>query len=112
MSLSEHKDGVGASTMEPDCHILPALECGGYEWDREGTTVSSVSTLEEESKFELAAKLESVDEIRNRRFGGGSEENGYPSSMVEKINKQHTSIIMYINRISFSLFAHANFRLP
>jgi hypothetical protein len=33
----------------------------------------------EESKPEPAAKLESADEIRKRRLGGGSEENGHYS---------------------------------
>ena len=63
MSLSEHKDGVGASVKEPDCHVLP--EPAAVESDEEA--VPSVRRLEE-SKLEPAAKLESVDEIR--RFGG------------------------------------------
>lgn len=74
MSLSEHKDGVGASVNEPDCHVLPvtvALESGGYEQDEEA--VPSIKRLEE-SKLEAAAKLESTDEIRERRLRGGSEE--------------------------------------
>jgi hypothetical protein len=79
MSLSEHKDGVGASVKEPDCQVLPVmvtLESGGYEQDEEA--VPSVRRLEE-SKLEPAAKLESVDEIRKRRLGGGSEKNGHYS---------------------------------
>lgn len=85
MSLSEHKDGVGASAMEPECHVLSvmvSLECGGYEWDKEDRTVPSVGTLEE---FEQAAILESVEEIRKRRLEGGSEDNGYSSSTGKKI---------------------------
>jgi hypothetical protein len=79
MSLSEHKDGVGASVKEPDCHVLPVTvgsESGGYEQDEEA--VPSVTRMEE-SKLESAAKLESVDEIRKRRLGGGSEDNRHYS---------------------------------
>lgn len=75
MSLSEHKDGVGASVKEPDGHVplvTVALESGGYEQDEEA--VPSVRRPDE-SKLEPAAKLESADEIRKRRLGGGSEEN-------------------------------------
>ena len=84
MSLSEHKDGVGASVKESDCHGLPvtvALESGGCEQDEEA--VPSIDRLEE-SKLEAAAKLESVDEIRKRRLGGGSEENGNYSPRQKK----------------------------
>ena len=81
MSLSEHKDGVGASAKEPNCHIPPAavaLECSGYDWDKEAAP--SLGRLEEESKLEPPAKLEFVDEIRKRRLGGRSEEHGHPSA--------------------------------
>jgi hypothetical protein len=82
MSLSEHKDGVGASTKKPDCHVPPAAvasECGGYDWDTE--VAPSLGRLEEEeSKLEPPAKLEFVDEIRKRRLGGRSEEHGHPSA--------------------------------
>ena len=77
MSLSEHRDGVGASVKEPDGHVLPvtvALESGGYEQDEEA--MPSVRRPEE-SKLAQAVKLESPDEIRKRRLGGGSEENGH-----------------------------------
>jgi hypothetical protein len=63
---------------------MVAFECGGYEWDKE-KTVPSVRALEEESKLEPAAKLESVHKIRKRRLGGGSEENGHSSSTAKKI---------------------------
>ena len=79
MSLSEHKDGVGASGKEPDWHVLPAVVA--LESDK---VVPSVRRLEEESKLEPVAKLESVDEIRKRRLGGGSEENGHPSPRQRK----------------------------
>ena len=75
MSLSEHKDGVGASVKGPDGQVLPVkvvLESGGYEEEEEA--VPSVRRPEE-SKLEPATKLESAEEIRKRRFGGGSEIN-------------------------------------
>ena len=84
MSLSEHKDGVGASAKDPDWHVMPvvvALECGAYEQDKKA--VPSVGRLEE-SELEPAAKLECVVEICKRRLGGGSEEDGHPSSRQRK----------------------------
>jgi hypothetical protein len=84
MSLSEHKDGVGASVKEPDGQVLPvtvALESGGYEQDEEA--VPSVRRREE-SKLEPAAKLESTEEIRKRRLVGGSGENGHYSPRQRK----------------------------
>lgn len=60
---------------------MVALESGGYEQDEEA--VPSVRRLEE-SKLEPAAKLESVDEIRKRRLGGGSEKNGHYSQRRRK----------------------------
>ena len=84
MSLSEHKDGVGASVKDPDGHVLPvtvALESEEYEQDGEATPFVRSP---EESKLEPAAKLESADEIRKRRLGGGSEENGHRSPRQRK----------------------------
>lgn len=69
MSLSEHKDGVGASVKEPDGQVLPitaALESGGCKHVEEA--VPSVR-IPEESKLESAAKLESAEEIHKRRLG-------------------------------------------
>lgn len=79
MSLSEHKDGVGASVKEHDGKVLPvtvALESGGYEQDEEGVPFVR---RPEESKLEPATKLESAEEIPKRRFGGGSEINEHYS---------------------------------
>ena len=39
----------------------------------------------EESKIEPATKLESVDEIRKRRLGGGSEENSHLEPTAKKV---------------------------